>query len=455
MKKKLKVRGFKASIILGFILAFSACLKAPAFALDPVVKLENSISLTPDLPYYQSGAAVASCDFRNDASCTAFFDAAGRTLYLHNYSGPALDLREMSPLYVLVDFSGTNLIETSGEYGLRAAASDGTLAFSSDSLDSSLTIRVRSSFPTAVAIDSSLPVNVQENVHLILDVSSALPTDTLSGANVAGIVVPSDQRIFLSNLARLEISNPTGSYSMYGGKFQLNDPAESGNQLSPLIATHKLTSGVGDVLNGNDFETEAIIYPAQFFASRPGYTYSHLRSASLGTFRLLYVIEGVNAEFSPKLTAGESFNTVEARLRASLARNDNASSPNCLTFDGSALGCISPDFAVDPANSFLENLADPSDRSPISQSSTYAFRVAFKSVNENFGFAHYCVQSYCQASINGQLFSVRASRDDDGYHEAFSVPLTVTPAPQTPEPDPEPEIELPIIIPKAPNTGRA
>ena len=65
MKKKLKVRGFKASIILGFILTFSACLKAPAFALDPVVKLENSISLTPDLPYYQSGAAVASCDIES------------------------------------------------------------------------------------------------------------------------------------------------------------------------------------------------------------------------------------------------------------------------------------------------------------------------------------------------------------------------------------------------------
>ena len=389
MKKK-KVRGFLAHSLCALFSLFFTLTSTPSFASEAPLQVEY-------------GSAR-----------------------LNNYVGDALDFSNQSNFQYQIYFSGKNQIATTGEFGIRAKAE--TLIFTPLDSDASLEIIVNSSTATANGIlNTTGSLELNENSKISISVSSSLPAATVSTSEVTAISVAQHLRAYPN--VSLNLSNPTGNYAVFAQTYFL-----MGSEGADFFhATHKITNGVGDAFYNNDFEETSWVCTADGDCSRhvsvsmPDFTFSHLRSGTLGEFRFLTSIEkiAVLLDTSPintqNLATPELFAVEEARLKNSLALSEaSASQPISLDYEASRL---------------------------IQDGDRLFFRLAVISTNPNYGFLHQDLGPYSHLFLNDNLepfyaWDTNRLRPADGYHESFDIPLdTFTPAPAI-----EPKPEQPLII---------
>ena len=383
------------------------------------------------------------------------------TVYLNNYVGDALDLSKLSSFQVRVEFSGTNQIITTGEFGLRAAAD--TLIFSPADDTASLEIIVNSATSQANGIlNTAGSIDFNEQSHIKISVSSALPAEAVSTSEVTAISAAKNFGVFRDS--SFDLSNPTGNYTVFAQNYWFMGVPNA----DFFHATHKITNGVGDAFYGNDFEEVTWLCSEDGDCSRtveismPDFTFSHLRTDTLGDFRFLTsIFDGVSISLdtSPINTANlatpELFAAEEARLKASLSVSESAADQP---------------FAIDFDQSYL-----------VQDGEDLFMHLEFISTDPFQGFLHQSHGPYSCLFLNGNYDepiypdSGQRVRYDSGYRETFNLPLAtftleepepiqpVDPTPPNPSPliiaelpeDPLPDITIIAapVVPKTPDTS--
>lgn len=397
------------------------------------------------------------------------------TLRLDNYHGGALDLSADTPHKRELLLAGDNTIDTTGEYGLRLDISRFNIMNDYTAGDhSSLTINVNSSTAVANGILTTGLLYLGADITLTINVSSTLaPTET-STSTVTGITTPLTKEISATARTYLTINNPTGNFGIYTGHFgaaQFN--TETGNYgYQPFLTiTHKITDGYGDAFFYNDFEGHQMSPTPSIVVTQPDYTFTHDRTATLGTFHFLPAVNGVSANFATALLAGADFSSENAAIVGSLTKElhpENYTTLVCIY--GPTLCPFSPElFDLDLAKSKIV-LADDlttgayhENTSPnITVGEPYALKIAFKTTRPDFVFSKLDgVGPASRALLNGiDVYGyIDARHSERAYVSPEEIyilaPLTVFELDEDEEeipeePQPEPEI---TILPKAPNTG--
>lgn len=407
-------------------------------------------------------------------------------LRLENYHGGSIDLSDSLPRKRQLVLAGDNVINTTDEYGFKVATSrfdiinDDTAGTSS-----TLTINVYSATTNANGLLNTVGnFSFGDNISLIINVRSALPAAETSTSNVTGITTPLNKAVNASVKTCITIDNPTGNFGIYTGYFgavQFEAGVSNLGYRPFLTITHKITDGYGDAFFYNDFEGTNIPDTPHITVARPDYTFTHEKSATLGTFRFIPAINGVSANFDNELIAGEDFATANARIVSSLTKElhpENYTDLICI---------LAPDycpfnpelFEIDTTQSEIV-LADDlttgayhgDTSATITSDESYALKIAFRPSRSDFAFARLDgFGPFARALLNGvDVYEYIDERHAERvYLSPYSIyilaPLTVTTPriaftptpeePEEPEEDDEDEIEeIKITIPKAPNTGR-
>lgn len=418
-------------------------------------------------------------------SSSLVYAADSDTLRLENYHGDAIDLSDTYPRKYRLVLAGDNVINTTGEYGLKVASSRFDIINDDEFGDySTLTINVNSNTTTANGIINTIgSFNFGDNISLIININSALSQSEISTDNVTGITTPMDKAIESSVLAQIFINNPTGNFGIYTSHFgasQFNGSINLGYRPF-LTITHKITDGYGDAFLYNDFEGSDISIENHISVLRPDYTFIHEKTATLGTFQFIPAVNGVSANFDTELTAGANFVMENARIVNSLAKELH---PEDYTY----LSCImapelcpfNPDlFEIDKPNSeivLVDNLTTgayhANSNTTISADESYALKITFKTRRPDFAFSKLDgFGPFSRALLNGRdVYDYIDARHTERVYVSpteiyILAPLKVTkphalipeptPEPEDPEPTPEPEPEPNVpVLPKAPNTGR-
>ena len=401
---------------------------------------------------------------------------------LNNYHGDALDLPEEYQYTILL--SGDNVIDTSGEFGIRVAARDLIFRNADPTAPASLTINVNSATSTANGILNTLgDVTFYHDLTINLNIRSALDPAETSTANVTGITTTLEHQVYSTARTYLNIDNPTGNFGIYSGGFSASQYVNGeflGYQAFTYI-THKITDGYGDALFYNDIEgsTMSERIPQRISVTQPNFTFSHLKTDTLGVFRLLPAAYGYSANFEQELTEGEELATAEARLLASLGKE---LAPETIT----DIECIvapfcpyNPNlFEIDKSKSGLEVISNTSllrsaSSSTVSADNSYNLKITFTiSDPDHFAFSRLDgFGPFSQGILNGKetyLDTAMPSRVYVSPTEIYVLaPLTVISNNSTIEVEEEVEEEVeieieieieteptPVTLPKAPNTGR-
>lgn len=433
------------------------------------IKFGEELYLSPEKPYLKTEPnsntfyAVENCNLENDETCVAFFDnetsAFTKYLYLSNYIGPEIKYEPNAYEELYIISSGTNLIKTSNEYGLSCEISNSARCYlyGNETAKSEVKINVKSSTKTANGIRSTGDVWIGNNLSLSIDIDSALPKSEVSTSNVTGITVGDNNSIVLTeDSSNITINNPTGNYSMYGGTYSVSRNDFACKDTVPCSVhgkfTHKITNGIGDFFNNNDFEGNSTPDSPKVIGPSPTYTFSHVKTEKIGTFTFYPAITGVNAIFDEEVYDGEDFPTAETRFKESLKRDDDRESVETY---GLGHGCKSDQFEVDPENSYLENLTHPENRTIISKDDQYLFWISFRSTDDKHAFTLDWEGPHSYAVINDKLKTAQFSpfvRSEDAFTELFGYELSILAKNNNEtneEPDPEP-IETTPETPQTP-----
>ena len=414
------------------------------------------------------------------------------TLSLNNYHGDALDLAGTGKRQLLL--AGDNVIDTTGEFGLKVSTSRFDITNDDTAgTHSSLTINVNSSTATANGILSLAGgLHLGDNVSLIININSALAADETSTDNVTGITTPLNKSVEASVLTNLTINNPTGSFGIYTGHFgasQFNGTTNLGYQPF-LTITHKITDGYGDAFFYNDFEGNDISSTRYIVATQPEYSFTHERTATLGTFRFIPAVNGVSANFDTELTAGEDYAAANTRIVSSLTKElepQNYTELICIM--APTLCPFNPElFDIDQSSSeiviaddYVSGAYHASTSTTIDSAENYALKITFRTTRPDFVFSKLDgFGPFSRALLNHQdVYDYCDERHTERTYVSpteiyILAPLTVVESVRTatiPEEEPdeepkddelelelEPEIEIeieptPIVLPKAPNTG--
>ena len=410
-------------------------------------------------------------------------------LRLENYHGGSIDLSESRPRKRQLILAGDNVIDTTDEYGLKVATSRfNIINDDAAGASSTLTINVNSATTTANGLlNTAGNFSFGDNVSLTINVRSTLPATETSTDNVTGITTPLDKAVNASVKTSITIDNPTGNFGIYTGYFGAAQYEAGSSNLGYrpfLTIAHKITDGYGDAFFYNDFEGTDIPDAPRITVARPDYTFTHEKSATLGTFRFIPAINGVSANFDTELTAGEDFATANARIVSSLAKElhpENYTNLVCI---------LAPDYCpfnpelyeIDTAHSEIvlaDNLTTgayhANTDTTITTDAPYALKIAFKPSRSDYAFARLDgFGPFSRALLNG--FDVYDYIDERHAERAYLSPYSIyilaplivtTPESEESEPirtlvieeEPEEEpkenqAEVKITIPKAPNTGR-
>lgn len=440
MKKKKSILAIIMSLTISLnpLLVFAHWLDNGYFR----VEFGEELYLSPEKPYLKTEPnsntfyTVENCNLENDETCVAFFDnetsAFTKYLYLSNYIGPEIkyEPNAYEELYIIT--SGTNLIKTSNEYGLSCEISNSARCYlyGSETEKSYVTININSSTKTANGIKSTGDIWIGHNLSLVINVDSAFPESEISSSNVTGITVGDNSNITLTeDSSNIKINNPTGNYSMYGGNYHVSRDYFSCQDAAPCFVhgkfTHKITNGVGDFFNNNDFEGNSTPDSPKVIGPSPTYTFSHVKTEDMGTFTFYPAITGVNATFDEEVYDGEDFSTVETHFKESLKRDDNRESVEKY---GLGHGCKSEWFEIVPEDSYLENLTHPENHATISKDDQYLFWVSFHSTDNEHAFTLDWEGPHSYAVINDKLKTVQFSpfaRSEDAFTEQFGYELTI------------------------------
>jgi len=394
------------------------------------------------------------------------FDAT--TLSLNNYHGDALDLSTAAPRKRQLLLAGDNVIETTGEYGLKLDVSrfDILNDYSAGS-HASLTINVNSTTAVANGIITTGHLWLGEDITLTINVQSAITPETTSTDNVTGITTPLNKEISTTARTNLTINNPTGSFGIYTGGFgaaQFDGDSNDYGYQPFLTITHKITDGFGDAFFYNDFEGSEVSASRHIIITQPEYTFSHDRTATLGTFRIIPAVNGVSANFETELTAGEDYATANARIVSSLTKELSPSNYTILACISAPTLCpFNPElFTIDQSSSEIV-LADDlvagtyhaNTSTTISADEPYALKITFRTSRPDFVFSKLDgVGPFSRALLNGRdvydyVDERHAERTYVSPTEIYILaPLTVTtpriaftPTPEEPEEDDKDEIK--------------
>ena len=453
-------------------LTYLAVLSAILISLTPVsalgeegriVKFGEDVYLTTEKPYLKSDpetnilSAVGSCDISSDETCLAYLSPEKidfvTTLYLNNYSGPEIYYKSAEMEIFEINFSGKNVITSTAEYGIYYNNLHYRMNYLyANSPDSKLTINLDSSTTVANGIRSYGRLMTNSGVNLEINVSSALPSDEISTDNVTGITVEGNEDFYSNDKNTIKIFNPTGNYAVSAKSYRTGRNEEYCSELfSPEVAlehnmspchihgifTHKITNGIGDFILGNDFEGHRIEDPfnIKVIGPSPTFTFSHLKSETLGTFMFLPAIDGVNAKVDESIQEGDDFRIAENQLKNSLKRDDEVAKDIC-----NGISCASSLFEIDPENSHLENLTNPENKEKIEKDNEYLFWIAFKTIDSSHGFTIDWSGPFSWAIINGKIHFAQLdpfNRSDDAFFEEFGYSPVVLES-ETKQPDPEP-----------------
>ncbi len=406
------------------------------------------------------------------------------TLYLNNYHGDAIDLSATTPRKRQILLAGDNVITATGEYGLKLANSYFDIANDYSAGDhASLTINVDSTTTTANGIVTTGSLYLGADITLTINIQSALAPAETSTDSITGITTPLNEEVGATANTNIIINNPTGSFGIYTGHFgaaQFGDDVNYGYQPF-LTITHKITDGYGDAFFYNDFEGNDISSTRYIIVTQPEYTFTHDRTAALGTFRFVPAVNGVSANFETTLTAGEDFTAANARIVDSLAKELSPEeytilacifAPTLCPFNPELFDIDTSKSEIVLADDYVTGAYHANTATTITADEPYALKITFKTTRPDFVFSKLDgVGPFSRALLNGQdVYDYVDERHTERTYVSpteiyILAPLTVTTPriaftptpeePEEPEEDDEDEIEeIKITIPKAPNTGR-
>ena len=369
--------------------------------------------------------------------CDAYFVQTDTDyLYLNNYVGSTITVKNQDTWHTEIYLSGENII-ASDQIGLSFNCARSVNFHFNDS--ASLTIDIDSPTDTAIGIlyDKS-QLTFHQNSNLKINLRSALPLDIPSTSNVAAISLLGESSNVAFDLpSTVLIDNPTGTYSVYADNVIHVSNTETINSQIVFKATHKLGGGVS-VSDNLD-----LVHYLWF----PKYTFTHTYENNIGTFELFPDEPSTNATFDDYLEDGASFLDTEARMKntltsyTSLPEDDSAFAHLDQLYPLPKNAFYNNFFTIDAENSFLLDTTDPENRETITKDHDYDFWVAFTITDKTYRFAHRQSLFYSGAIINDRFITptkTNHTRSTDGLHETLRYRLSVS-EPKEPEKPTEPE----------------
>lgn len=415
----------------------------------------NGKELNKEKMYWNGSEPVEFCELGIDG-CSVFFNLTEQyltyRLNLVNYTGPEIYVTNQSYRDIRIFYSGENVINSTSEYGIYNENYPHSMLYLTPATeDSSLTINVNSTTSRANGIllnEGNLEIEGPGG-HLEVNVNSTASPDEITGPELTGITIKKNGRLNIHHSNYLTINNPTGNYSVSADRLLLR--TFMGGCYEPIVNnrwndapcyarntfTHKITNGVGDVIEGNDFEI--LNSPMEkVFVNSDQYSFSHVKSETLGEFRLIPATTGTSVSVSQEITSGKNFEEEEQKLRESMQKSDKIIEEVCADY-----GCRTAYIEPNPEDSVLENVSNPSDRSKISLENSYNFIISFKTTVSDRVLPYTTTAPYGIAVLNGESFLYQpkdfVGRSEDGSKIWFRIPITVVRGEEEPEPEPEPE----------------
>ena len=243
---------------------------------------------------------------------------------------------------------------------------------------------------------------------------------------------------------------------------------KSSEKFSPgkiIDANFQLFDGVGDLLPGNTFRAETYLPSANnnVSASVPDITFYESRKDTKGNFTIVPSAATVSAKVDTEIFTNESITDATARLLTSAEKTDY-----CFSAMGNTI-CFTKlsEFDInDNESEILDADSLSATSGKVDKDKNYILKLAFSAITPNSTFVHYQnseSNQYGEAYINDIPYPDRHRVSP--FLEYFLVPLKVTYV-EEPEEDfseleeedseeEQEDSQEEIIIPKAPNTGRA